>query len=61
MVSKNICSFCGYEIEPGTGFMYVTEDGKKLYFCSRKCFRNWEMGRDPRELKWTKYYIKSRR
>ncbi len=58
MVLKYRCSFCGEDIEPGTGLMYVLNDGRVLYFCSRKCYRNWEMGRDNREIKWTKYYIK---
>ena len=52
------CSFCGYEIPPGTGIMYALNDGRVLFFCSRKCLRNWEMGRDPRKLPWTKLYVK---
>ncbi|MGC9133349.1 MAG: 50S ribosomal protein L24e [Nanopusillaceae archaeon] len=58
MVVKNRCIYCGREIEPGTGFMYVLNDGKILHFCSRKCYRNWEMKRDNRGLKWTLYYNK---
>ncbi|WP_423792710.1 50S ribosomal protein L24e [Methanocaldococcus indicus] len=50
------CSFCGYEIEPGTGKVYVEKDGKVLYFCSRKCEKSYFMGRNPRKLKWTKIY-----
>ncbi len=42
------CSFCGREIEKGTGLMLVLNDGRVLYFCSHKCRRNWEMGRRPR-------------
>jgi len=52
------CSFCGEQITPGTGIMYVKNDGTVLYFCSHKCMRNWEMGRDPRKLAWTKLYVK---
>ena len=58
-MEKRICSFCGEEIEPGTGKMYVRRDGKVFYFCSRKCEKNMlELGRNPRKLKWTKYYRK---
>ncbi len=58
-MEKRICSFCGNEIEVGTGKMYVRRDGKVLYFCSRKCEKNMlELKRNPRKLKWTKYYQK---
>jgi large subunit ribosomal protein L24e len=58
-MEKRICSFCGEEIEPGTGKMYIRRDGKVFYFCSRKCEKNMlELGRNPRKLKWTKYYRK---
>jgi large subunit ribosomal protein L24e len=50
------CSFCGYEIEPGTGKMVVEKDGTVLYFCSSKCEKSYRMGRNPRKLKWTKVY-----
>ncbi len=53
------CSFCGKEIEKGTGKMFVKNDGTILYFCSRKCEKNMlELGRDPRKFKWTKKYVK---
>lgn len=55
-----ICSFCGYEIEPGTGKNLVRKDGKILYFCSGKCEKNYKLGRNPRKLKWTKYYEKGK-
>jgi large subunit ribosomal protein L24e len=58
-MEKRICSFCGYEIEPGTGKMFVRRDGRIFYFCSRKCEKNMlELKRNPRKLKWTKYYVK---
>ena len=31
------CSFCGKEISPGTGKMYVKKDGTVFNFCSSKC------------------------
>uniref|UniRef100_A0A7C3RG71 Large ribosomal subunit protein eL24 n=1 Tax=Archaeoglobus fulgidus TaxID=2234 RepID=A0A7C3RG71_ARCFL len=55
-MEKRVCSFCGYEIEPGTGKMYVRRDGRVLYFCSGKCEKNMlKLKRKPRKLKWTKY------
>ena len=50
------CSFCGNTIEPGTGIMYVLNNGTVLWFCSRKCFVSHRKGRDPRRLKWTRKY-----
>lgn len=52
------CSFCGKNIIPGTGKMFVMKSGAIRYFCSRKCERSWEMGRDSKKLKWTKFYEK---
>ena len=54
------CSFCGKEIEPGTGLMYVKNDGTVLYFCSSKCFKNWKLGRNPRKVRWTEAYQQAR-
>ncbi len=49
------CSFCKREIEPGTGKMFVRNDGKVLYFCSSKCEKNMlELGRNPRKVKWVR-------
>jgi len=53
------CSFCGKTIEPGTGIMYVKEDGTILYFCSSKCRKNMLiLKRNPAKLKWTEKYKK---
>jgi large subunit ribosomal protein L24e len=49
------CSFCKREIEPGTGKMYVRNDGRIFYFCSSKCERNMlVLGRNPRKVKWVR-------
>ncbi|MCD6458645.1 MAG: 50S ribosomal protein L24e [Thermoprotei archaeon] len=51
------CSFCGKEIQPGTGMIYVKNDGTILRFCSRKCRVSMlKYKRNPRKLKWTKAY-----
>lgn len=56
MVKQAKCTFCGGEIEPGTGLMYVMNDGTILWFCSSKCLKNYRMKRDPRKYKWTLKY-----
>ena len=58
-METHVCSFCGEEIEVGTGKMYVRRDGKVFYFCSGKCEKNMlELKRNPRKLKWTRKYSK---
>jgi len=57
MVERRVCTFCGDEIEPGTGRMYIKKDGVVFNFCSSKCFKNLvELGRVPRRTTWTRYY-----
>ena len=56
MVSKT-CTFCGTEIEPGTGMTYIRKDGNIMNFCSRKCRINMlKLKRVPRRVKWTREY-----
>jgi large subunit ribosomal protein L24e len=57
MVERKICTFCGTEIEPGTGRMYIKKDGVVYNFCTSKCFKNLVvLGRVPRRTTWTRYY-----
>ena len=57
MVEQKICSFCGGNIEPGTGRLYVRKDGLTYNFCSSKCFKSLVvMRRLPRETEWTAAY-----
>lgn len=59
MVERRVCSFCGGEIEPGTGKMFVKNDGAVLRFCSSKCEKNMlDLGRVPRDVEWTRKYQK---
>jgi large subunit ribosomal protein L24e len=47
------CDFCGKEIKPGTGLIYVKKTGKKYTFCSSKCERNMvKLRRKPEKVKW---------
>jgi large subunit ribosomal protein L24e len=57
MVERKICTFCGTEIEPGTGRMYIKKDGVVYNFCTSKCFKNLVvLGRVPRRTTWTRHY-----
>jgi large subunit ribosomal protein L24e len=57
MVKKYTCSFCGTDVEPGTGSIHVKGDGSLLYLCSNKCRRNEiYLKRRARRLKWTEVY-----
>ena len=55
MVRTFECTFCGHEIPPGTGIIFVRNDGALLRFCSSKCRKYLLHHRkDPRKLRWTK-------
>ncbi|AUG46762.1 50S ribosomal protein L24e [Haloarcula taiwanensis] len=47
------CDYCGADIEPGTGTMFVHKDGATTHFCSSKCENNADLGREARNLEWT--------
>ena len=47
------CSFCGKDIEKGTGLIYVRKDGKLYQFDKRKCEKNMlKLKRKPANIKW---------
>ena len=49
------CSYCSRNIEPGTGVMFIKNDGKIFRFDSRKCEKGMiKLKRDPRNVKWIK-------
>ncbi len=59
MPTTRTCSFCGGEIKPGKGVMYVRNNGTILWFCSRRCRVSMlEFRRDARKFKWTAKYVK---
>lgn len=61
MVERRVCSFCGNEIEPGTGKMYVKLDGTIFNFCKNKCQKNMlKLKRVPRTTPWTQHYIREK-
>ncbi|PSQ18133.1 50S ribosomal protein L24e [Halobacteriales archaeon QS_8_69_26] len=52
MPTKRTCDYTGEEIEPGTGVMYVKNDGTVLHFVNSKAEKNYFMGREARDLEW---------
>ena len=61
MVERRVCAFCGNEIEPGTGRMYVKVDGTSFNFCKHKCLKNMiELRRVPRRTAWTQPYSRDK-
>ncbi|HIG93861.1 TPA: 50S ribosomal protein L24e [Candidatus Woesearchaeota archaeon] len=51
------CTFCGKNIAPGTGKMYVYISGKIDYFCKNSCEKNLlKLKRKPSKIKWTQEY-----
>ena len=53
MVETRTCDFSGEEIEPGTGTMYIRNDGTVLHFKDSKAEKNYFLGREARDLEWT--------
>ena len=53
MPTTRTCDFSGETIEPGTGIMYVRNDGTVLHFKDSKCEKNYFKGREARSLEWT--------
>ena len=61
MVERRTCSFCGQEIEPGTGRIHVKKDGTVYNFCTSKCFKNMiELRRVPRRTAWTAQFYREK-
>jgi len=46
------CSFCKSTYEFPLGTTVVQKDGTPRTYCSSKCRKNSEMGRDNRKVKW---------
>ena len=56
------CSFCGKEIEKGTGKIFVKKDSKLLYFHNSKCEKNMlKLKHKPRKTKWSTSYVKGKK
>ena len=59
---RRVCSFCGLEIAPGTGKMFIRRDGSLYHFCGSKCQKNLlQLNRIPRRIRWTEIYHREKR
>ena len=51
------CTFCGNDVESGTGILYVYKTGKTANLCSSKCKKNLiDLGRNPIHTRWSKRF-----
>ncbi|HME86868.1 MAG TPA: 50S ribosomal protein L24e [Candidatus Nanoarchaeia archaeon] len=51
------CTFCGSDIEKGTGKTKIMKDERVISLCSMKCEKNmFKLKRTPRETPWTADY-----
>ena len=48
------CHFCREAYNFPNGISVVQKDGNIRYFCSSKCRKNSEMGRDNKKVKWVR-------
>ena len=48
------CSFCKKNYEWPRGLTYVKSDGRVIYFCSSKCRKNHELGRQSKKVTWVR-------
>jgi large subunit ribosomal protein L24e len=46
------CSYCGDQIPIGRGIIFVELSGRIMNFCSSKCRKNFNLGRDGSKLNW---------
>ena len=51
------CSYCGKEYSSHKGLTLITNNGKLVHFCSSKCRKNRELGRQSKKRKWSKHKI----
>lgn len=55
------CSFCKKDYEIHLGLTLVLNDGNVLHFCSSKCRKNWELGRQGKKVQWIKKEKKAKK
>ncbi len=61
MPKNRQCSFCGNPIEPGTGKVYIKNNGQVLNFCTNKCKKNLlKLGKKARETEWTQKHAQEK-
>ena len=47
-----VCFFCKSPYKFPKGITVVQKDGSARYYCSSKCRKNMEMGRNSKKVKW---------
>ncbi len=55
------CTFCKQDYEFPKGVTVVQKSGDIKFYCSSKCRKNAEMGRDNRKVKWVKKVKKEKK
>ena len=56
-VKMTRCSYCGKEYSSHKGLTLILNSGHLVHFCSSKCRKNNELGRDSKKRKWSKHKI----
>jgi len=49
-----VCSFCKKQYEFPRGTTVVQKDASVRYYCSSKCRKNMEMGRQNKKVGWVR-------
>ena len=52
----NECWFCGSNIYPGHGSLYVKNNCEILNFCRSKCKKLFKLGKNPSFLRWCRVF-----
>lgn len=48
------CSYCGRQAKQSKLRIFVEISGRILNFCSSKCRRNYNLGRDAKKVGWVR-------
>ena len=48
------CTYCSDNVMHGRGKILMALDGKQIFFCSSKCEKNYNLGREAKKLGWIK-------